>query len=43
VNECAAVQIASNAVQNANGDTRSNLLSVMLASAGLGAQREMRR
>jgi hypothetical protein len=43
VNECAAVQIASNAVQNANGATRSHLLSVMLASAGLGAQREMRR
>lgn len=43
LNECAAVLMASNAVQNASGETRSHLLSVMLASAGLGAQREFRR
>jgi hypothetical protein len=43
MNECSAVQVAMNAVQNANGDTRSHLLSVMMASAGLGAQREMKR
>jgi hypothetical protein len=41
MNECAAVQLATNAVQNARGDTRTHLLSVMLASAGLGAQREL--
>jgi hypothetical protein len=43
MNECSAVLVATNAVQNANGDTRSHLLSVMLASAGLGAQRELKR
>jgi hypothetical protein len=41
MNECSSVQIATQAVQNARGDTRSHLLSVMLASAGLGAQREL--
>ncbi len=41
MNECSAVLIATHAVQNAHGDTRSHLLSVMLASAGLGAQREI--
>lgn len=41
MNECSAVLVATQAVQNARGDTRSHLLSVMLASAGLGAQREM--
>jgi hypothetical protein len=41
MNECSAVMVATQAVQNARGDTRSHLLSVMLASAGLGAQREM--
>jgi hypothetical protein len=41
MNECSSVQIATQAVQNANGDTRTHLLSVMLASAGLGAKREM--
>ena len=41
LNECSAVFVATNAVQNARGDTRSHLLSVMLASAGLGAQREI--
>jgi hypothetical protein len=41
MNECSAVFVATNAVQNARGDTRSHLLSVMLASAGLGAQREI--
>jgi hypothetical protein len=40
MNECSAVAAATYAVQNANGDTRSHLLSVMLASAGLGAQRD---
>ena len=43
MNECSAAQVAANAVQNAKGDTRSHLLSVMLASAGLGAQREFKR
>jgi hypothetical protein len=43
VSECSAAQLAANAVQNANGDTRSHLLSVMLASAGLGAQRDFKR
>lgn len=43
MNECSAVRVAANAVQNASGDTRSHLLSVMLASAGLGAQRELKR
>jgi hypothetical protein len=41
MNECSSVLLATQAVQNANGETRSHLLSVMLASAGLGAQREM--
>lgn len=41
MNECSSVHIATQAVQNARGDTRSHLLSVMLASAGLGAQREL--
>ena len=41
MNECSAVLVATHAVQSARGDTRSHLLSVMLASAGLGAQREM--
>jgi hypothetical protein len=41
MNECSSVQLATQAVQSANGDTRTHLLSVMLASAGLGAQREM--
>jgi hypothetical protein len=41
MNECSAVFAATNAVHNARGDTRSHLLSVMLASAGLGAQREL--
>jgi hypothetical protein len=41
MNECSAVHMATQAVQNARGDTRSHLLSVMLASAGLGAQREI--
>ena len=41
MNECSAVTCATQAVQNARGDTRSHLLSVMLASAGLGAQREL--
>jgi hypothetical protein len=41
MNECSAVHVATQAVQSARGDTRSHLLSVMLASAGLGAQREM--
>jgi hypothetical protein len=41
MNECSAVLVATQAVQNARGDTRSHLLSVMLASAGLGAQREI--
>jgi len=40
MNECSSVHIATQAVQSANGDTRTHLLSVMLASAGLGAQRE---
>jgi len=43
MNECSAVKVAMSAVQNSNGETRSHLLSVMLASAGIGAQREMRR
>lgn len=43
MNECSAVLVATNAVQNSRGDTRSHLLSVMLASAGLGAQRELKR
>jgi hypothetical protein len=43
MNECSAALVAANAVQNANGDTRSHLLSVMLATAGLGAQREFKR
>jgi hypothetical protein len=41
LNECSAVFAATHAVQNARGDTRTHLLSVMLASAGLGAQREI--
>jgi hypothetical protein len=41
LNECSAVFAATQAVQNARGDTRTHLLSVMLASAGLGAQREI--
>ncbi len=41
MNECSAVQIATQAVHNARGDTRSHLLSVMLASAGLSSQREL--
>jgi hypothetical protein len=41
MNECSAVAAATHAVQNARGDTRSHLLSVMLASAGLGAQRDL--
>jgi hypothetical protein len=41
MNECSAVHVATQAVQNSRGDTRSHLLSVMLASAGLGAQREL--
>ena len=41
MNECSAVHVATQAVQGARGDTRSHLLSVMLASAGLGAQREL--
>jgi len=41
MNECSAVAAATNAVHNARGDTRSHLLSVMLASAGLGAQRDL--
>jgi hypothetical protein len=41
LNECSAVFAATHAVQNASGDARSHLLSVMLASAGLGAQREI--
>jgi hypothetical protein len=41
MNECSAVHMATQAVQNARGDTRSHLLSVMRASAGLGAQREI--
>jgi hypothetical protein len=41
MNECSAVFAATHAVQNARGDARSHLLSVMLASAGLGAQREI--
>jgi len=43
VNECTAAQMAATAVQNANGETRTHLLSVMLASAGLGARREFKR
>ena len=43
VNECTAAQMAASAVQNASGPTRSHLLSVMLASAGLGVQREFKR
>jgi hypothetical protein len=43
MNECSAVLVATQAVQNAGGDTRSHLLSVMLASAGLGAQRELKQ
>jgi hypothetical protein len=43
VNECTAAQMAADAVRNANGETRTHLLSVMLASAGLGAQREFKR
>jgi hypothetical protein len=43
MNECSSVHVATQAVQNANGDTRTHLLSVMLASAGLGAQREMNK
>lgn len=38
MNECSAVQVATQAVQDSRGDTRSHLLSVMLASAGLGAR-----
>jgi hypothetical protein len=41
--ECSAAQIAANAVLGASGDTRSHLLSVMLVSAGLGAQRDLQR
>jgi len=37
--ECSAALAATNAVRAASGATRTNLLSVMLASAGLGVQR----
>jgi hypothetical protein len=43
MNECSAVKVAMSAVQGADGETRSHLLSVMLASAGIGAQRELKR
>ncbi|MCC7455813.1 MAG: hypothetical protein IT390_02525 [Nitrospira sp.] len=41
--ECSAALAATNAIRGASGATRTNLLSVMMASAGLGVQRVLPR
>lgn len=43
VTECRAAWAATHAVGDVSGTTRTNLLSVMLASAGLGVQRVLPR